>query len=153
MKGVVKGRQPLFFGILAPTFENNTRMKNIGFIMALAVVLLLSACGNGPNKNGEYIIKKPGTNKEIRIKFFDNGNIDYIQEMENDSLSGFFMNFYKNGNIQNTSTIINGKKEGTGMIFYPNGTIKSIGVYTEDLQNGYFWLYDVDRNLVEKRRS
>lgn len=126
-------------------------MRNGWFIFIAFIALLMVSCGNQPNDKGEFIIKNPNNDKEIRIKYFNDGNIEYIQEVKNDTPEGFFINFYQSGLTKNTGRIVNGKKEGTGVVFYPDGTTNSVGIYKNDQQYGFFWLFDKEKNLVEKR--
>lgn len=126
-------------------------MKTFRFVLAAFSLLMLLSCGNKPNDKGEFIMKKPDGQGEIRIKFYDNGKIEYIQEVKDNAPEGFFINFSKNGNPKSTANIVNGKKEGTGISFFPDGTVNNIGIYKDDQQDGYFWIWDQHQNLVEKR--
>jgi hypothetical protein len=124
--------------------------KKFIFIL-IAVVAFLASCGPKPNDKGEFVIKTSNDNKEIHIKLFGDGKIEYIREMKADQVDGVFMNFHNNGKPKDMGTMAGGKNEGAGIIFYPDGSVKSMGMYTNDQRNGNFWLFDKHRNLVEKR--
>lgn len=126
-------------------------MKTFRLLIGACSLLLLFSCGNKPNDKGEFIMEKPNGQGEVRIKFYNDGKIEYIQEVKNDAPEGFFINFSKNGNPKSTSVIVNGKKEGTGIVFYPNGTVNNLGTYINDEKTGFFWIWDKKANLVEKR--
>ncbi len=126
-------------------------MKNPYTLLLVLLLAVLTACGPEVNDKGEYVIQQAGSGKELHIKFFDNGNIEYIQETRDGKPEGFFMNFFKTGQPENTAYIIDGKKQGSGYLFYPDGSLKSYGPYRDDVQSGFFWLFDKNGNLKEKR--
>jgi hypothetical protein len=126
-------------------------MKTFRILSCVLGLLALLSCGNKPNEKGEFTLEKPNGSGEVRIKFYDNGKIEYIQEVKNDAPEGFFINFNKSGTPKSTSTIVNGKKEGTGIVFYVDGSLNSVGQYKNDVETGFFWVWDQNKNLVEKR--
>jgi hypothetical protein len=126
-------------------------MKTFRILCCVIGLVAFISCGNQPNDKGEFIMQKPNNGGEVRIKFFDDGKIEYIQEVKNDAPEGFFVNFNKSGNPKNTGTIINGLKEGTGISFFPDGSVNNIGTYKNDQQTDFFWVWNQDKNLVEKR--
>jgi hypothetical protein len=126
-------------------------MRKVFAICLFTAAIMMSSCGPKPNAQGEYVIKTPNGDKELHIKYFPDGKLEYIREVKEGQPEGFFVNFFKNGNTDNTGRIKDGKKDGAGIMFYPNGRLKSAGEYKNDQQNGYFWLFDKDKNLVEKR--
>jgi hypothetical protein len=124
--------------------------KKIIFIL-IAAVAFLASCGPKPNDKGEYVIKTGNDNREIRIKLFGDGKIEYVRETKDEQVEGVFMNFHKNGKPKDMGTMAGGKNEGAGIIFYPDGSVKSMGIYVNDQRTGSFWLFDKHKNLVEKR--
>ncbi len=126
-------------------------MRTFRILLCALSMLALVSCGNQPNDKGEFTMQKPNGAGEIRVKFYDNGNIEYLQEVKNDAPEGFFINFNKNGTPKSTATIVNGKKEGTGITFYADGSVNNLGIYKNDEQDGFFWVWDKNKNLVEKR--
>lgn len=126
-------------------------MKTLRILSCVLGLLTLISCGNEPNEKGEFTLQKPNGAGEVRVKFYDNGKIEYIQEVKNDAPEGFFINFNKNGTPKSTASIVNGKKEGTGVVYYIDGTVNTMGLYKNDQEAGFFWIWDKNKNLVEKR--
>ena len=99
--------------------------------MLLATMLLIS-CDNQLNDKGEYVIKPNKLSEEVRIKYNNKGNIDYIQEYADGIPSGLFMNF-KRGNLKDISTIKDDKNNGCGVVFHSKVSYRANGNCTCDL--------------------
>jgi hypothetical protein len=126
-------------------------MKALRFFALFACMVAFAGCGNQPNDQGEYVIKNPNGDREIRIKYFSDGRIEYIKEFKNEVQEGVFVDFYKTGIAKDFGTKVNGIKDGTGVAFYPDGTANNVGIYKDDNPYGFFWIFDNHKNLVEKR--
>jgi hypothetical protein len=126
-------------------------MKKFIFVAAAVAAIFLASCGSKTNEKGEYVIKAGEAEYEVRVKLFGNGKIESIQQVKNGQPDGFFASFYKSGNTKNVGTVKDGKKDGAGIVFYPDGSVNSVGEYKNDQQNGYFWLFDRNKELLEKR--
>jgi antitoxin component YwqK of YwqJK toxin-antitoxin module len=129
-------------------------MKNLlfgkCFLVMLLPIVVLSSCTSKPNKQGEYVVKPNDLSKEVRIKYQDNGDIDYLQEYANNNPEGFFINLTK-GKLKSLSTLKDGKNNGCGMVFHSNGSLNNFGQYNNGVKTGWFYVFDKNGNLSNKR--
>jgi hypothetical protein len=120
------------------------------FLLVILPVLFLTACKNKPNEKGEYVIKPNDQSQELRIKYQDNGKIDYIQEYANGVPKGILFNL-KKGVLKDISTIQDDKNNGCGVVFHSNGLLNNFGQYKNGEKTGWFYVFDKSGNLSNKR--
>ena len=96
------------------------------------------------------------SNKDCKIKYYDNGNIKFIQHYSNGQLNGESIWFYPSGISEQKCLYKDGKLDGEFIYFYPNGSIKGKERYKDGkvsgnahtfypsgaLQNHRFWVND-----------
>lgn len=118
-------------------------------IFLLSIIFV--ACTQKPNNKGEYVIKPNEQSKEIRIKYKENGSINYIQQYSEDKPEGLYLNFHNNQNPDNLTFIKNGKNNGTGLVFHNNGLLNNVGQYFNGEKTGWFYVFDKKSVLTGKR--
>ncbi|MCK9612198.1 MAG: hypothetical protein PHR81_05510 [Bacteroidales bacterium] len=118
-------------------------------IFLLSIIFV--ACTQKPNNKGEYVIKPNEQSKEIRIKYKENGSINYIQQYSEDKPDGLFLNFHNNQNPDNLTFIKNEKNTGTGLVFHNNGLLNNVGQYIDGEKTGWFYVFDKNSVLTGKR--
>ena len=131
------------------TFEKFIIMKK--FLLALSLPLLFASCSQQPNEKGEYIIKPNGQSKEIRIKYKENGGIEYIKQYTDDKPDGLYLSFHDNQNPDNMTFIKDGKNSGTGLVFHKNGILNNFGRYIDGEKTGWFYVFNREGLLTGKR--
>lgn len=124
-------------------------MKRI--ITISAMLLILVSCSQQPNNKGEYVIKPNEQSKELRIKYKENGNIEYIQQYTNDKPDGLYLSFHDNQNPDNMTFLKDGKNNGSGLVFHKNGILNNFGQYFEGEKKGWFYVFDKNGVLTGKR--
>ena len=80
-------------------------MKNITFSF-LICILVLSSC------------------KNVKKEFYNDGNLKYNVEIQNDEWNGIYKEFYKNGNLKEVSNFEHNLKEGISLKYFDNGNTK-----------------------------
>jgi len=124
-------------------------MKKVAVIFA--IMILLGSCSQKPNEKGEYIIKPNENSQEVRIKYKEDGSIDYIQQFKDGKPEGLYMNFQKNLGLDNLTFLKDGKNDGIGMAFHKNGYLNNFGRYTAGEKTGWFYVFNREGLLTGKR--
>lgn len=122
----------------------------ISFLLFILSSVLLISCDQKPNDKGEYVVKPNEQSKEVRIKYQENGSIDFIQEYSGGNPQGLLLN-YKKGGIKSMSIIKDGKNNGCGLVFHSNGLLNNFGQYINGEKTGWFYVFDKSGNLTGKR--
>ena len=82
-------------------------------------------------------------NKSIEKDYYDNGNIKYEIQKNNDKIDGYAKYWNKEGHILNEVNYSNGLLHGEWKEYHVNGNIKYKITYQYGLKNGYeVWYYD-----------
>ncbi|MEI6124705.1 MAG: hypothetical protein WCQ95_13890 [Bacteroidota bacterium] len=123
-------------------------MKN--YLVLLLSVFMFSSCGNKPNSKGEFVIKPNNQSKELRIKYTNDGNIEYIKEYVKDQPEGLVLNFVR-GNLKDISQLKEEKNNGCGIAFHNDGSLNNFGKYENGLKTGWFYVFDKSELLTGKR--
>ncbi len=124
-------------------------MKKI--LAVLSLLLIFGSCSQKPNDKGEYVVNPGGQSKEIRIKYKENGGIEYIKQYAGDQAEGLYLNFHDNQNPDNMTFIKDGKNTGSGLVFHKNGQLNNVGQYIDGEKTGWFYVFDKNSVLTGKR--
>jgi antitoxin component YwqK of YwqJK toxin-antitoxin module len=76
--------------------------------------------------NIESVTYLKDKNRICRKKFYLNGNLMWIENLNNNKYEGEHKIFYENGNIQVFETFIDDKIEGTSITYLDDGNVESI---------------------------
>lgn len=125
-------------------------MKKIVFFLIPALAIL-AACGPKPNDKGEYSIIPNKLSKEIKAKFNDKGGLEYFQVYSNEKPEGLYVEFFENNNPSKITFITNNSHNGPGMSFFNNGLLNNYGQYENGKRKGWFYVFDKNGNLSQKR--
>lgn len=79
--------------------------------------------------------------------YYQNGQIERIEQYENGQLHGRCEYFSEDGNIQARVHYVNGKPNGKAYLYYPNGNVRSEEHQVDGVLEGLFTVWDDQRVL------
>lgn len=84
------------------------------------------------------------------ICYFENGQIQVQNFYINGQLHGRCVSYYEDGTLQTEKFYKHGRSEGQHTSYYESGRIKGIINCCEGLLDGYYIIYDVEDNILQK---
>lgn len=123
-------------------------MKRI--LMLLLAAVLLTACGSRPDDKGEFSFRPNKSLRQINVKYYENGGIEYIQEYIDGKPEGVLLMLEKNGIPRQLGVLKGGVNNGYGIVFGRKGEVNNIGNYVNGEKTGWFCIFDRNGNLARR---
>ncbi len=124
------------------------KINKITLKLCIIIIFISFGCNNHKEHivckkvlNSNTFIKKHRRYKDIRVKYYKNGNIKSKEIYENNKLNGISYYYYKNGNIKSKEIYENNKLNGISYYYYKNGNIKKEKSYINNKLNGTLYIY------------
>ena len=115
--------------------SNRTHYYLINSLLLLSILFF--------NFNCNYVSTSYKSIKKIERSYYDNGQLEYEAEFENEKLNGETKYWSKNGHLISISNYINGKAHGKWEKFYENGNLMYEINYFHGQKNGIEkWYYE-----------
>ena len=93
------------------------------FLSIILIMMILSSCNN--------------KNKDVRIGYYADGNIDFIKHYKDGELNGQTLWFYPNGKLYQVVNYKNGAQNGNSYLYYQSGSIANIRYWSDGKMKGY----------------
>jgi antitoxin component YwqK of YwqJK toxin-antitoxin module len=84
--------------------------------------------------------------------FYENGQVEILQNLKNGSFEGKYQHFYADGTLDNEGIYKNNEMTGDWVFHYKNGMIKEIVHFEKNEENGLFKEYFINGKLKTEGR-
>ena len=111
----------------------------------LLILISLSISVNAQDINQ---LNTNGKKQGVWKKNYDNGNLRYSGQFNNDIPIGIFYYYYKSGELQLEKEFFHQGKAAATYIFYKNGNLKASGLYVNELKDSTWNYYNRDSILI-----
>ena len=105
----------------------------------ISIFLVFSFSVNAQNLNQ---IDNNGQKQGLWKKSYENGNLRYKGQFNNDIPIGIFYYYYKSGELQLEKEFFHNGSAAATYIFYKNGNLKASGLYVNEIKDSTWNYYN-----------
>jgi antitoxin component YwqK of YwqJK toxin-antitoxin module len=88
-------------------------------------------------KNEECVFQQDSLQGERKL-FYENGQVQVVENYKNNRYEGNYKSFYENGTVEQEGLYVNNQMSGEWKTYYKNGQLKEVVTFAHNLENGPF---------------